>query len=166
MASAVEQRRFAWFVAAVVALDLITKLLAEWLLRPHRPVTIIGDVVRLQLAYNQGAAFGLNVGSHSRWVFMGLAVVALLVLGSMVRTTGPGNRLRLYALAAVCGGAAGNLLDRIRSPEGVVDFLDVGVGATRWPTFNVADSAVTCGALALALSLWNQDQSERSSRSP
>jgi signal peptidase II len=72
----------------------------------------------------------------------------------MVRSTRPGDRLRLLALALVCGGATGNLVDRIRSPEGVVDFLDVGVGDWRWPTFNVADSAITVGAIALAILLW------------
>jgi signal peptidase II len=72
----------------------------------------------------------------------------------MVRTTRPGDRFRLGSLALICGGAAGNLIDRLRSAQGVVDFLDVGVGAWRWPTFNVADSAITIGAVALALSLW------------
>jgi signal peptidase II len=57
----------------------------------------------------------------------------------------------------VAGGAAGNLVDRIRSPRGVVDFLDIGIGTLRWPTFNVADIAVSCGAVALAISLWIED---------
>jgi signal peptidase II len=57
----------------------------------------------------------------------------------------------------VAGGAAGNLIDRVRSAQGVVDFIDVGVGATRWPTFNVADMGVSCGAIALAISLWMED---------
>jgi signal peptidase II len=77
----------------------------------------------------------------------------------MVRSTRPGDRLRLLALALVCGGATGNLLDRIRSPQGVVDFLDVGVGDWRWPTFNVADSAITVGAMALAIILWLEGRS-------
>ena len=55
------------------------------------------------------------------------------------------------------GGAAGNLIDRIRSTRGVVDFLDVGIGALRWPTFNVADIAVSCGAIALVVSMWRED---------
>ena len=55
-------------------------------------------------------------------------------------------------------GAIGNLLDRIRSHEGVVDFLDVGLRDLRWPVFNVADVAVTVGAILLALSLWKEEQ--------
>src|SRR5207247_1394915 len=96
---------------------------------------IIGDTVQLRLVYNEGAAFGLHVGDNSRWIFMALAVVALFVLASLVRSTRPGDRFRLLALALVCGGAVGNLIDRIRSAQGVVDFVDVGVGAWRWPTF-------------------------------
>jgi signal peptidase II len=56
----------------------------------------------------------------------------------------------------VCGGAVGNVIDRIRSARGVVDFIDVGIGTYRWPTFNVADIAVTCGAIALAVVLWQE----------
>jgi signal peptidase II len=86
------------------------------------------------------------------------------VLGSMVRATPATDRFRLAALALVCGGAAGNLVDRIRSPQGVVDFLDVGIGAWRWPTFNVADSAITVGAIALAISLWLEGRAPASAK--
>jgi signal peptidase II len=81
-------------------------------------------------------------------------MLALVVLGAMVRQTSGSHRVRLMALGLVCGGAVGNLIDRVRSSRGVVDFIDVGVGQLRWPTFNVADMAVTCGAIALALVLW------------
>src|SRR5947209_7340171 len=71
-----------------------------------------------------------------------------------------GDRMRFLALALVCGGAFGNLVDRIRSAHGVVDFIEVGVGAYRWPTFNVADSAITVGAIALAISLWLEGRAQ------
>jgi signal peptidase II len=156
MASAAEQRRFGLVVGGIVLLDLATKLVAEAMLPRSVGVPVVGDAVQLRLVFNSGAAFGLNVGEHSRWIFMGLSITAIVVLVSMLRTTRPGDRLRLYALAAICAGALGNLIDRVRSPRGVVDFVDVGVGALRWPTFNVADMAVTCGAIALALSLWGE----------
>jgi signal peptidase II len=156
MASGTEQRRFALVVAAIVALDIVTKVVAVRALPPYLGVPLLGDTFQLRLVYNTGAAFGLNVGAHSRWIFMGLSIAAIVVLLSMLRSMRPGDRLRLYALAAICAGAFGNLIDRVRSPRGVVDFLDVGVGALRWPTFNVADMAVTCGAIALALSLWGE----------
>jgi signal peptidase II len=161
MESVAERRLFWGTAVAVVVSDVITKLIAEATLARRLPLAVIGDFVQLRLVYNQGAAFGLDVGENSRWVFFGLAVVALVVLGSMVRSTRPGDRFRLLALALVCGGAAGNLIDRVRSAQGVVDFVDIGVGAWRWPTFNVADSAITVGAIALALSLWQEGRAHQ-----
>jgi len=155
MVSAAEQRRFTGVVLVVLILDLATKLAAEVWLRRYVGIPILGDFFQLRLVYNPGAAFGINVGSASRWVFMGLSVAALFVLGGMLRSTREGDRVRLYALALICAGAAGNLVDRVRSARGVVDFLDFTFGSFHFPTFNVADSAVTCGAALLALSLWN-----------
>ncbi len=149
-----------WVVAgSVVVLDAATKILAvRSLSRIPRP--LVGDWLTLQLVYNPGAAFGINVGQHSRWVFFGLALIALVILGAMVRQTKPADRLRLAALALVCGGAVGNLIDRVRSPRGVIDFIDVGIGTHRWPTFNVADMAVTVGAVTLAIVLWLEGREE------
>ena len=66
--------------------------------------------------------------------------------------------MRVLALGLAWGGAAGNLIDRFHSPQGVVDFIDIGVGDVRFWTFNVADSAVTVGALMLAWVLWREDR--------
>jgi signal peptidase II len=156
MVSATEQRRFTGVVLVVLALDLASKIAAEVWLRRYVGVSVLGDFFQLRLVYNPGAAFGLNVGAYSRWVFMALSVAALVVLGSMLRATRAGDTLRLYALALICAGAAGNLVDRFRSPQGVVDFLDFTFGTWHFPTFNVADTAVTCGAFLLAFSLWNE----------
>jgi signal peptidase II len=148
-------RRLFWGTAgAVVAADIVTKLIAEALLSRHVPVSVIGNFVQLRLVYNECAAFGLCLGTYSRWIFFCLAIAALFVLGSMVRAARPGDRVRLCALALVCAGAVGNVIDRLRSSLGVVDFVDVGIGARRWPTFNVADSGITVGAITLAVSLW------------
>jgi signal peptidase II len=67
--------------------------------------------------------------------------------------------VRLLAISLICAGAIGNLVDRVRSHRGVVDFLDIGIGDLRWPVFNVADIAVTTGAVFLALSLWREERS-------
>ena len=151
-------RRTFWTTAAlVIAIDLVTKLVAEAALLHTNAVPVFGDWFQLRLIYNRGAAFGLHVGPFSRWVFLGVAVIAIVVLERMSRGSPPGDRFRQVALGLVAGGAAGNLVDRIRSAHGVVDFLDVGIGTLRWPTFNVADIAVSCGAIALALSLWRED---------
>jgi signal peptidase II len=144
---------------AVVASDVATKLLAVRALVPERvPNEVLGDWLRFTLVYNPGAAFGLHVGDHSRWVFMTLTIAALLILGRLYVATTEGHFTRVMSLALVCGGALGNLLDRIRSPRGVVDFVDIGLGDARWPTFNVADMAVSIGAFLLAVVLWADDR--------
>jgi signal peptidase II len=145
-------------VGGVVVLDQLTKLLVLRGLRPYSPVEVLGDFFRLTFIYNTGAAFGLHLGDASRWVFMGLAAVAVVVLWLMFRGTTWRDRARLIAIASVTGGAIGNVVDRVRSSRGVIDFLDFGVGEYRWPVFNVADIAVTVGALLLAYSLWREEQ--------
>jgi signal peptidase II len=148
-------------VTAVTAADVLTKWWAEMSLRPQGfPRGVAGEWLRLTLVYNPGAAFGLHVGEHSRWVFMALTVIALAILGRLYLGTRDGDMPRSIALALVCAGALGNLIDRVRSGRGVVDFIDIGLGTTRWPTFNVADMAVSTGAMLLAWVLWHQDQQE------
>jgi signal peptidase II len=161
MENAAERRLFWGTAVAVVVADFATKLIAESYLARRLPLAVLGDFVQLRLVYNEGAAFGLHVGDNSRWIFLGLAVIALFVLASLVRSTRPGDHFRLLSLALVCGGAVGNLIDRIRSAQGVVDFVDVGIGSWRWPTFNVADSAITIGAIALGLSLWQEGRAQQ-----
>lgn len=146
-------------VAFVTVLDVVTKAIAVRELVPQRvPHEVLGQYVRLTLVYNPGAAFGLNLGPQSRWIFTALTLVALAILWRLYRSTHRGDLVRVLALSLVCAGAIGNLLDRLRSDLGVVDFLDVGVGATRWPTFNVADMAVSVGAVLLAWVLWQEDR--------
>jgi signal peptidase II len=157
MTSAAERRLFWVAIVTTLVLDQATKAMAEALLPRFTGVPVLGEWFQLRLVHNQGAAFGLHVGPYSRWVFFLVALVAIGVLVRMAWTAPAGDRFRQLALGLVAGGAAGNLVDRIRSARGVVDFLDVGVGDWRWPTFNVADIAVSCGAVALALSLWRED---------
>ena len=157
MPSGAERRMFFAAAAIIFVLDIITKQLALASLGGGELIPVVGDWVRLHLVFNRGAAFGFHLGPYSRWIFLVIAVVAAVVLNRLSLTALPGDRLRQLSLGLVAGGAIGNGLDRIRSARGVVDFLDVGIGALRWPTFNVADMAVTCGAIALALSFWRED---------
>jgi signal peptidase II len=149
-----------WTVAiAIVLADVLTKALAVGYLVPQRmPHEVFGSAVRLTLVYNPGAAFGLHVGPYSRWIFMVLTFAALAILWKLYQATRPEDRWRALALALVCGGAVGNLIDRVRSDMGVVDFIDIGFGDMRWPTFNVADMAVSTGAFLLAWVLWGEDR--------
>ena len=133
--------------AAVVAVDHLTKWLALRELT-HRDIHIVGSL-RLHLVYNNGAAFGLG----SKFA----PLIALFAVAIVVGVLGMGRQLSGWvpriAAAAIVGGAIGNLLDRLLRDGGgflggpVVDFVDL----QWWPVFNVADMAITCGAVALAL---------------
>jgi signal peptidase II len=149
-----------WPVAAVVVLaDVVTKLMATYTLHPvGLPHDVFGERVRLTLVYNPGAAFGLHLGPYSRWIFLVLTAVVLAALWRLYRETRDRDNLRTGALALVSGGAVGNAIDRLRSPDGVVDFIDIGTGAIRWPTFNLADVAVSVGAFLLAWVLWDDQR--------
>ena len=143
----------------VAVLDVITKEIARTRLLPeHLPREMIGDFFRLTLVYNPGAAFGLNVGGYSRPIFTLLTIGALWILLRLYMSTAVGNRIRVGALALVVGGALGNLINRLWSERGVVDFLDFGFGSSRWPTFNFADVGVSIGAVLLSYVLWGEDQ--------
>jgi signal peptidase II len=141
------------FVAWVAA-DFVTKRLVESHLSPHVENAVIGQWVRFTLTYNTGAAMNISLGAASRGAFATLAAVMLCVIFWMYKQTDIKETLQPLALALIAGGALGNLLDRIRSVRGVVDFIDVGIGDSRFWTFNVADAGVTCGAILLMIALW------------
>ncbi len=141
-------------IVAIVAADQLSKRVAVMQLVPHVPRDVIGDAVRFTLTFNPGAAFGMHLGRASWWAFPALTVMILGFLIRLYRSLPPAERALRLAIAAVMGGAIGNLIDRFRSPAGVVDFIDVGVGDVRFWTFNVADSAVSVGAILLVLLLW------------
>jgi signal peptidase II len=147
-------------LGGVLLLDFGTKLIVQRSLHLYQQVNVVGDYVRLTYIHNPGAAFGITLGppGASRYIFLFLSLIALAALAGMYWVTPAKDKVRLASIALICGGAIGNLLDRIRSSAGVVDFLDVGVGDLRWPVFNVADIAVTTGAIFLALSLWREEQ--------
>lgn len=149
-------------IVGILVIDVVTKAVAETALLPRGvPREVIGDWLRLTLVYNTGAAFGISLGPYSRWLFLILAIVALFILGRLYRQTPDHDRFRIASIGLVCAGAIGNVVDRIRHHMGVVDFIDIGVGMHRWPTFNVADMAVSTGAILLAYVLWGEEKAER-----
>jgi signal peptidase II len=140
-----------WAVA-----DYVTKRLVEARLTPHVPNDIVGDWLRFSLNYNTGAAMNISLGDSSRVVFTVTALVMIGLIISMYFRTRADETVQPFALALIAGGALGNLLDRLRSAKGVVDFIDVGIHDSRFWTFNVADAGVTCGAILLILVLWKK----------
>ena len=144
--------------ALIVLGDVITKRVAVAKLDFAVPHQIIGDWLQFTLVFNRGAAFGTTVGDRSRWIFTILAVTILIVLVRMAYHSRPDEAWKLTALGLVCGGAVGNLIDRLRWTHGVVDFIDVGVHTHRFWVFNLADSAVSVGAAMLVLILWREDR--------
>lgn len=149
-------------MATLILADCSTKKLVEAELAGNPgPHAVLGDYLRFTLAYNSGAALDLSFGSWSRVVFSCVALLAVALLLNFYRRTPPNAVLRASALALVAGGALGNLIDRLRSPLGVVDFIDVGIGDSRFYTFNVADMGVTVGAILLAIVLFREDAQRR-----
>ena len=146
-----------WFWPLAIALlvaDCATKRVAERRLDLGVPRPVVGETVRFTLSYNTKAAMGFQLGGDSRrLVLSALSVAALIVLGVLYHRTRPTDRLRVIGVALVAGGALGNLVDRVRSAAGVVDFIDVGVRDLRFWTFNVADMGITIGAILLMLAL-------------
>jgi len=148
----------------ILILDLVTKRWAMEALA-DRSLELFGGLVPLTLAFNRGAAFGLSIGNDPRWFFIPVTLVALILLSFLLVKTDSGDRFRLLALALVFSGALGNLIDRLRWSRGVVDFIGpIDLGFMDWPIFNVADMAISCGAVALAISFWVEDES--GSKSP
>jgi signal peptidase II len=148
-------------IGGVVVVDVITKLVIQATFSLHAQVDVVGDFFRLTYIQNPGAAFGIYLGRFSRGIFLALSLAALAVLGWMYWFTPVRERARLVAIALIAGGALGNLVDRLRTEHGVIDFIDIGLGSLRWPVFNVADMAVTTGAVVLALSLWREERRGR-----
>jgi signal peptidase II len=136
-----------------VALDQATKWLAKKYLAPDGFISLAGDIFRLQYAENSGAFLSLGSSLPQFWrhtlftVFVGLFLLALLAYVLTHRTL-PGTYR--VCLSLVCGGGVSNLIDRIIYDGRVVDFLNIGIGPVRTGIFNVADMAITAGAIILA----------------
>ena len=141
-----------WFALAlgVVIADQITKalVLARFSLGERLEVTGFFNMV---LVYNKGAAFSFlsDAGGWQTPALIVFALAAIGIVGTFI-VRSPGRPMLLWGLALILGGALGNLIDRLRFGQ-VVDFLDFHAAGWHWPAFNVADSAITVGAVLLIL---------------
>ena len=143
--------RFAWLSLLVVALDQVTKL---WILEHFAlyQVVEVWPVFNLTLVFNEGAAFSFlaDAGGWQQYFFIGLASVVSLVLLVWLRNMDAHERLTAWGVALVLGGAVGNLIDRLAYGK-VVDFLQWHWEQYYFPSFNLADSAITLGVILLLI---------------
>ena len=152
--------RATWIIAlSILLLDQLTKSLVIRSLPVWGQQVIIEGFFNIVHVLNRGAAFGFLNTQNASWqpfffiAVTGLAVLVLVSLLGQAHNKGP---LYLFALSSILGGALGNLTDRLRHGV-VVDFLDVHLGRFHWPAFNVADMAISIGAICLLITFYKRD---------
>ena len=142
--------RWLGLAALVVVLDQVTKLWISNTFVYGESLAVL-SFFNLVLVHNTGAAFSFlsDAGGMQRWLFSAIAIIASIWIVWMLRRHAQ-QKLLSFALALILGGALGNLIDRIAYGY-VVDFLDFYWGTYHFPAFNLADSAISCGAALLLL---------------
>ncbi|UTW50142.1 signal peptidase II [Bacterioplanoides sp. SCSIO 12839] len=149
-----------WLAALVFVLDIATKQIAEAFLNYGEPVYLL-PVLDFTLLYNKGAAFSFlaNEGGWQRWFFTAISLVVSIVLIVWLKKL-PRTQLWLpIALALILGGALGNLFDRVLFGH-VIDFISVHWEKSYFPAFNIADSAITVGAIMMAIDIFLEGKRE------
>ncbi|AMT90869.1 lipoprotein signal peptidase [Pseudomonas moraviensis] len=151
-----------WLSLLVLVIDQASKFYFEAKLEMFQQIVIIPDLFSWTLAYNTGAAFSFLADSSGwqRWLFALIAIVVSAVLVVWLKRLGRNDTWLAVALALVLGGALGNLYDRVALGH-VIDFILVH-WQNRWyfPAFNIADSAITVGAIMLALDMFKSKKTE------
>jgi signal peptidase II len=150
-----------WLTLLVFVIDQATKFYFDNSLTMYQQIVIIPDYFSWTLAYNTGAAFSFlaDAAGWQRWFFAAVAVVVSVILVVWLKRLKPHETWLAVALALVLGGALGNLVDRVVFGH-VVDFILVH-WQNKWyfPAFNIADTAITCGAILLALDMFKSEKS-------
>lgn len=141
-----------WLSAFVVALDQATKYWVRATIQAGEQVPVLGHFLNWTLAYNDGAAFSFLAGhgGWQRWLFTLLAIGVSIALATWLARTPRSDWRTALPLALVIGGALGNLVDRVALGH-VTDFVLVYFGDWAYPAFNVADAAISVGAVLLIL---------------
>lgn len=140
-----------WLSAVVVVLDLVSKAIATHYLTLYQPVPVFPGF-NWTLAHNAGAAFSFlaSESGWQRWFFSVLALAVSVGIILWIRRLSATQTLLAFGLALVLGGAVGNLWDRVTLGY-VVDFIDLYYQQYHWPAFNIADSAISVGAVLLVI---------------
>ena len=144
-------RYWLWLSGLVIGLDQLSKWLAASLLIPYQPVPVLPSF-NLTLMYNTGAAFSFlaDAGGWQRWFFLLLSLVISIALVIWINRLKRSDLWLAIALSLILGGAVGNLIDRVLHGH-VIDFIEVYYKRWYWPAFNLADSAITVGAVLLVI---------------
>jgi len=139
--------------ALILILDQTSKFIVCRIILPGESTPVIKNIFQLTHVQNQGAAFGLF--PNQTLFFIGVTLLTvLLILFFHRRISKEGSSLS-WALGLILGGAIGNLIDRIRL-KAVIDFLDFSLKGHHWPSFNIADSAITIGTVILLFSVFKK----------
>jgi signal peptidase II len=157
--AAAPSARWLWLALAVVVADRASKYAIEQFTSEDFRRELIPRFATLVHSVNTGMAFGLLAGATTKWVsfaLMAISTAVVILLGWLLSAGRAGDVPAQAGLALVAGGAAGNLLDRLLH-GGVTDFLELRAGSFRWPAFNLADSAITIGALLMIYELFRGD---------
>lgn len=151
-----------WLSVVVFVLDLTTKQVVEYFFNEHESIYIL-PVFDLTLLYNPGAAFSFLAGEDGwqRWFFTAIAVGVSAMLISWLHKLPRTNKWLAIALALILGGALGNLFDRLAFGH-VIDFISLHWDGSKFPAFNIADSAITVGAIMLILDVFLEARREKS----
>jgi signal peptidase II len=151
-------------IGLVLALDQLTKYVVEKYVRMYDVIPIIPGFFNITRVRNRGAAFGILSGAPALWrsvFFIAVTLVAVAVIAVLIKKTQ--ERLLVFSFSLIAGGALGNVIDRVRYGE-VVDFIDWHVRGHHWPSFNVADSAITIGVCLLAIDMLFDKQKQRNDK--
>ena len=155
-------RRWLILEGTIFLLDQLSKFMAEQWLTLHIPIPIT-PWFNLTLVYNTGAAFSLlsDAGGWQNWFFAVVTVIICIILVNWLKNLDDDDIQSGVGIALILGGALGNLFDRLALGH-VVDFLDLYYQGYHWPTFNIADAAITSGALLIIVAaLWEKKSIEQ-----
>jgi signal peptidase II len=130
-------------VSSIVFLDQFTKYLALNTISYGQNIEIIGEFFRFSLARNPGGLFGTRIGNNLVYIIFATAGIGLIIYYYHILSRKHGH-IAAASVGFLLGGALGNLIDRFFHAM-VTDFIDVGIGGHRWPTFNIADSSILVG---------------------
>lgn len=152
---------FAVVSLVVLIVDQATKIYIDRTMQLYQSIPVIDGLFSITYLRNKGAAFSFL--AHASWrlpFFVGISLIASVVILSVFLRLRPDQRFTALCLSLIFSGAVGNLIDRVRLGE-VIDFLDVYWRTHHWPAFNVADSAICVGVFLLAIDMIQEEKRQK-----